>query len=176
MAKTKKATSRKNSTKKKSRKTKTKPRVKTNVKPAVKLSGGPAWLKNTLIEVLSRLDHLKEQLTVIEEYADKQDDVISNLQAALSKGRVTMHDTKTQPTGVDLFDVATEVNEGNGETVITKEEVTQALQEVQAKWGTPKVKEILKDYNAKVVSGIAESEYPNVVAACRSIADAQPSA
>lgn len=174
MAKTKKATSRKNSVKKKVTKVKSKvkPKAKAKIKPAAESILSLALFKHAIAEIMARLNHLKEQLNVIEEYAD-----INNLQKISSKSQPSVTLAQTAPSQKDLFDVAEDVAPGgNGETEITKEEVTQALQEVQAKYGTPKVKEILASYNAKVVSAIPKNEYPNVITACKNIEEPQPAA
>jgi len=78
-----------------------------------------------------------------------------------------------QSTGnqADLFDPpAPDMSDGNGGTdahvTITQDEITTALQEVAAKFGLPKVKELLGKYNAENVSALKQSDYVQFYTDC----------
>ena len=79
---------------------------------------------------------------------------------------------ETQAADAALFDPTATQEQAtpiNGASAVTKEEVTQVLQEVGAKWGMNKVKEILTQHNAKKISDIQETDYPSFMSACKNI-------
>jgi len=140
----KKAKSRKKTVKSKTKKKKV-------VAPKATGSGANATL---LVKTLRSLGDCMEQVD------RKIDLLVSNI------GVQTSNTPKVNDVVTDLFDT---VPGGNGEAVVTLEDVTQGLQEVLAKHGQPALKKILKAHKAAKLSEIDESQWAKVLASCKEV-------
>ena len=166
----KKAKKRTPSKKKKTQKTKTnRPRAK---RETIKTSLGEVAAKHKI--TLSNIKPREQFIYIINEL-QKLDAAMSALRlmlGSLTVGQVQMK--AGQPDQMPLFDDDTVAKAksdltgkpANGATTVTKKEVTAALQDVGAKQGMPKVKEILSQFSVTNISGLDEKQYPGFMAAC----------
>lgn len=119
-------------------------------------AGQPSTALKTALNVLNgKLDMLTTHVKGIES-------IVVSLQsvAPVETGAPTVN-----AGGSDLFSEAPAATDGNGQTTITKEEVSLVLNEVLAKHGATAIQEILADHGAKKLSDLTPANYPNVIAA-----------
>lgn len=99
-----------------------------------------------------------------------------NLDALTSPGKVEPLQAQTTPAKNEMFDPVPITEPTNGSVAITKDQITQALQEVGATQGMPKVKQILETVKATNVSDIKVAQYEAVIGLCKPLQtqDAKP--
>lgn len=118
-----------------------------------------------------------ENLTVsFEKFCKTFDMVIpadADLNTVMPAGKVIAAPVNTQAK-TEMFDPVPITEPTNGAATITKEQVTQALQEVGATIGMPKVKEILDTVKAHDVSSIEVAKYSTVIGLCKPATTGSP--
>jgi len=142
MAKAKKAASKKRASKKVSK--------KTSKKKVVKKVAKKTAVKKTAAAPKADWESVAKAIVAINATLYN---IEKRLDGVLGEGIPATNDTDTP----DLFGA------------VTKEEVTQALQEGVTKHGHPKVSEILEKYGANNVSTIKESDYGAVLTDCKNL-------
>ena len=120
--------------------------------------------------------HLSQQLKSVHTQLNTMYDMIE----ALPTGDTVPSKVETDDTSLfDGMKVNTQASDqlgldgknGNGEDKITKEDMVQAMQEVSAKYGNDKVKEIIASFDAQKVSDIKTTDYRHVYAACQTVGE-----
>lgn len=144
---------------------------KTTMKKVVKATPRPQVTAVSLSTINASLHVLTESIHSLLKWAQVQGpsgpvDVSSEV-ADTSLGLETQTDNSEQQ---NLFDTSfTDTGSEVGPVSISKEDVTQALQNLSASHGLENVKEILNKYKAKRVSDIKEKDYEAVVSDCNPV-------
>lgn len=124
----------------------------------------PAWamhLSQQLKSVHNQLNTMYDMLEKINVGSSHEVvDAKVNAETALFDGPKTDTDASLDGT-----------NGGNGADPISKEDMVQAMQEVSAKYGNDKVKEIIASFDAQKVSDINPTDYRHVYAACQTVGE-----
>lgn len=142
--------------------------------PVVVISGAPPWVNAFVTQMFQRMSEMEITLNAI-------NSVLGNRiagQPHKSAKRIEQEaagEVETRPTNgesqMGLFDNVPD--DPTGKTPVSKEEITQVLQEVSAKFGMDKVKEILKTYKAKKISDVPESDYAAFYSDCKAANETQ---
>lgn len=120
--------------------------------PPLKLEENPVLLKEE-----------QDQIAIEKEPANKPQthfDAMMDADDAVREAKVE------EPVQTNLFDVPAEQAPKTEKVEVTKEQITQALQEVAAKDGMEKCTEILTSFGAKRISDLAENDYPAFMGMC----------
>lgn len=185
---TTKKTNKKTNKKNKLTKKKVTAKKKTVKKSPSTAAKKPSWATELMIEI-RRVLHLNGQttsgiadiVTAVKMLADSNQKTLQALNviaesmsaasgknAALKPVAMETTPVKTKPTKKQttaMKDLVTNAVESETQEV-TKDQVTQALQEVHAKFGLEKVSDLLKEYGSVNVTGIKVEDYPNFYQAC----------
>lgn len=150
-----------------------------SAKATTRKSTTPAWVATlaTQIETLnSQMIILQELVKGIPPLKFENEGTTTKRVAATQEKKVYTADeklkaknkkTKTaEPVDTSLFDTPATQAADSPKVEISKEEITQALQEVAAKDGMEKCTEILLSFNANRVSDLAESDYSAFLTKC----------
>ena len=165
----KKAKTKTRSTKKKTTTKKVAKKKATTKKTAKKKVASPRTVnpKITLTNISLQIGELRREVSnltlVFKKWIEQMPtDVVADGAGLETTGT----QVETQP---DLFDTPQNTTPANGQSTVTKEQVTQTLQKVATEHGMEKCEEILKDFGANRVSDLVETDYANFVAKCEQV-------